>query len=658
MDRFRKIVEAKVIPKIRGKLKERRRHFSLNLSGLKSKIRSFKTNTILPLEKAKKDKNFIQKFYGIEPEDTDGSFNSLMPKQSRVGRQLTHRTTKKLVIIMLSLLFLLPLFSASYYAPVDHAGDFDISTMATLFENSVNSTRSMENWKNQEFPELFQEYNKSYNEKNQKIIKYSDPSYNFEEPVYADLRDDDIDTYLIDVETVLGAGKVSFTISSRVENLLTSILNIIRTTFICVVLGVVIFLLGRDTNDLILLPIERMMVKVNKMAKNPSFVRNEILVEQKKNSAEVGEIENAILKIGTLLMVVFGPAGAKIIANNVIEEGDLNPMLPGNKTYCIFGFCDIRNFTNATEILEEEVMVYVNEIAEIIHTTVHNYVGSSNKNIGDAFLLVWRTPSDSVIEYPDGRVEVVQYKRQVESLMDVSLISILLMISRIEVSPKLQKYSNNKRLCQRMPNYKVTLGYGLHCGWAIEGALGSYYKIDVTYLGQHVDIAMKLEEQTKAYKSMILLTSSIHSLMSPKIKKICRMIDKIKFKGQERPLGLYTVDLSLSSLDKANNLRATNLTNKRKKIVNTFIIGNKSTFDIIRGDREVKKLVWTNEDFRYTHKQALRNYIIGEWQIAKIYLMKTLQIKKDDGPSICLLKRIHSLEYQSPKNWAGYWVEE
>jgi hypothetical protein len=31
--------------------------------------------------------------------------------------------------------------------------------------------------------------------------------------------------------------------------------------------------------------------------------------------------------------------------------GEVNPMLPGKKTMAIFGFCDIRNFTDATEIL-------------------------------------------------------------------------------------------------------------------------------------------------------------------------------------------------------------------------------------------------------------------------------------------------------------------
>lgn len=35
-------------------------------------------------------------------------------------------------------------------------------------------------------------------------------------------------------------------------------------------------------------------------------------------------------------------------------------------------------------------MVFVNEIAEIVHGTVDHFSGSANKNIGDAFLLVWK----------------------------------------------------------------------------------------------------------------------------------------------------------------------------------------------------------------------------------------------------------------------------
>ena len=60
-----------------------------------------------------------------------------------------------------------------------------------------------------------------------------------------------------------------------------------------------------------------------------------------------------------------------------------------------FGFCDIRQFTDATECLQEKVMVFVNAIAAIVHYATNKYAGAANKNIGDAFLLVWRvTDSD------------------------------------------------------------------------------------------------------------------------------------------------------------------------------------------------------------------------------------------------------------------------
>jgi class 3 adenylate cyclase len=71
-------------------------------------------------------------------------------------------------------------------------------------------------------------------------------------------------------------------------------------------------------------------------------------------------------------------------------------LIPGKKIIAIFGFCDIRNFTNVTEILKEDVMIFVNEIANIVHSSIHQHHGSANKNIGDAFLLVWKLPTASI----------------------------------------------------------------------------------------------------------------------------------------------------------------------------------------------------------------------------------------------------------------------
>ena len=42
-------------------------------------------------------------------------------------------------------------------------------------------------------------------------------------------------------------------------------------------------------------------------------------------------------------------------------------------------------------------MVFVNEIADISHSIVDAKTGAANKNIGEAFLFVWKFPMDLVI---------------------------------------------------------------------------------------------------------------------------------------------------------------------------------------------------------------------------------------------------------------------
>jgi hypothetical protein len=66
---------------------------------------------------------------------------------------------------------------------------------------------------------------------------------------------------------------------------------------------------------------------------------------------ETAILEQAITKISHLLALGFGEAGSAIIAQNMSSGGDLNPMMPGQRIHAIFGFCDIRNFTDSTEVL-------------------------------------------------------------------------------------------------------------------------------------------------------------------------------------------------------------------------------------------------------------------------------------------------------------------
>ena len=65
-------------------------------------------------------------------------------------------------------------------------------------------------------------------------------------------------------------------------------------------------------------------------------------------------------------------------------------MTDGTLITSVFGFCDIRKFTDTTECLQEEVMTYVNKLGELVHGCTHAYYGMANKNVGDAFLLTWK----------------------------------------------------------------------------------------------------------------------------------------------------------------------------------------------------------------------------------------------------------------------------
>jgi class 3 adenylate cyclase len=79
----------------------------------------------------------------------------------------------------------------------------------------------------------------------------------------------------------------------------------------------------------------------------------------------------------------------------------------------------------------------------------------------------------------------------------MSIVSFLKIISETKKSTKMQYYALHRELNERMPNYEVKMGFGLHVGWSIEGAIGSSYKIDASYLSPNVNMASRLEGATK-----------------------------------------------------------------------------------------------------------------------------------------------------------------
>ena len=166
---------------------------------------------------------------------------------------------------------------------------------------------------------------------------------------------------------------------------------------------------------------------------------------------------------------------------------------------CICLFCDIRSFTDATECLQEEVFVFTNKIAAVVHSICHSYGGSANKNIGDAFLVSWLLDERPPESEDDGELLTSQHLYANSNQADKALLSVVkISIALYHDSFFVDGMSDDKktRLISKFNSRHgplVQMGFGLHAGKAVQGAIGSTKKLDATYISESVERAEMLE---------------------------------------------------------------------------------------------------------------------------------------------------------------------
>ena len=592
--------------------------------------------------------HFSSKFQDLENKMQQ---EEMLVKDIRVGKKLSELTTKRVSVLAMVLIFVVPLFDSNYYYDKDKS--YTIGLKFLVKESEPNITNLTE------INLLYADYISTQSGIDVPLIYCYIPSLNvtwkqppdldylrFEEKEELDVNSDYYDLDFISI------------INVKVRSQMNALLNILRTITISMILGFGAYFFTKDTNELALKPISRMIEKVNKIASNPLATKDQVLIHS-TGGMETVAIENAIIKIGTLLALGFGDAGSEIIAKNVSQGGDVDPMLPGMKQYAIFGFCDIRNFTDTTEVLQEDVMVFVNRIAYIVHKTVDKYMGVANKNIGDAFLLLWKFEKEDIEELPNQEF-IIKRTSHTKNLSDFALIAFLKIICSINTKEDIIKYRNIKALKARIPDYKVKMGFGLHVGWAIEGAIGSNYKIDASYLSPNVNIASRLEAATKQYGVGLLISHELYNRFSKRVQRFCRELDRVTVKGSNKPLGLFTLDIDLSVLsEKANkgySKEDIKLKHKFKKnnILEQFFVDDKDNLKaslFFEYDENLVKI--TNNafgTFRNSFKQGFENYINGKWDVSHSFLEEC----PNDGPTMTLLNFMKFYNYQAPPEWPGY----
>mmetsp|Transcript_37630 Transcript_37630/g.66914 ORF Transcript_37630/g.66914 Transcript_37630/m.66914 type:complete len:1000 (+) Transcript_37630:70-3069(+) len=461
--------------------------------------------------------------------------------------------------------------------------------------------------------------------------------------------------------------------------------NLAMTGFICVVLCTAAMMFASDANKLVLHPVERMVKRVDAIRRDPliamKMADEEFKLEEMakaklrhrarrdvakqavqsiykcdwlKRSEEPMEttiLEKTIIKLGSLLALGFGEAGANIIGQNMrgSDTAGVNAMVPGSSVECVMGLARIRNFSIANEVLKTKIMHFVNQIAEIVHGVVDNAHGAANKNNGDTFLIIWRLE------------EVEQSKRS--RCADLALLAFSQVLGALHASPLLAEYRAHPGLQMRLgAGVRVNLSFAVHCGWAIEGAVGSEFKIDASYLSPNVSIVNSMEHATQTYGVPLIVADSVVALCTAPMAELCRLMDRVIVTGSIRPMQLYSLDLDYMSVEVDMRAALQMTWNSRNRFKARQFLENEKTNkwkddfkveSVFQADPNLKTMrEQYTEEFFQQFNMGYQNYSQGEWAVARRLLTETQSILGvEDGPSTALLRYMEIYQYESPKDW-------
>jgi len=470
-----------------------------------------------------------------------------MPPESHVGAEMSDRTTKKVIVGILIMLMVIPILQVD---DLEYNNEFGMRMVFNQRASKDQSSLKAWNFAESYFLNTTRCIDILYKgfDDGQREYKISTPE---ERLKLESLRHIEMSVITITGENDNHTMTAVFDISRRVDE--EALLGIYMTIFVILLLAIGTMTFARDVNNLVIIPIEQMVQLVREISANPLGKHFSLSQDELKgydDGMETTLLLRTISKIAGLMRVGFGEAGAEIIGKHLNMSSDdnggssmgMNILGKGNKILSVFGFCDIRNFTDTTECLQEEVMLFVNRIAHILHSVVVQCGGAANKNIGDAFLLTWKLDPATI-----GSCEDHEYAG------DKALYSFLkTMVEMSRHEDFICNFSPTAlgALYERMPGYRCRIGCGLHFGWAVEGAIGSDKKIDASYISPHVNWAEYLESSTKEYGVPILMSEPFFKLLSPEVTKYCRQVDNIKKSKHDDVTALFTYDADLDLVSK------------------------------------------------------------------------------------------------------------
>jgi len=207
------------------------------------------------------------------------------------------------------------------------------------------------------------------------------------------------------------------------------------------------------------------------------------------------------------------------VVNELIKHPEM-AKLGGDRREITMLFSDIRGFTSFSEKHSpEEVVLILNEYLGEMTNIVFHWEGTLDKFIGDAILAFWGAP--------------MAQDDQAERAMRCALH----MVRRLEELQ--QKWRAEGRPL-------LDCGIGLNTGEVLVGNIGAEgKKMDYTVIGDHVNLASRVESLTKKYNAHILLTDhTLDKIREPLLKGgfghlLIKGLERVMVKGKEHPVTIY-----------------------------------------------------------------------------------------------------------------------
>jgi len=202
----------------------------------------------------------------------------------------------------------------------------------------------------------------------------------------------------------------------------------------------------------------------------------------------------------------------------LVEKLQKNPgllKLGGDERELSIMFTDVRGFTTISEHYGKDVQgltTIMNRYMTAMTQAILDNDGTLDKYIGDAQMAFWNAPLDD----PDHARNAVKTAMQ--------------MLKRLDTF-------NEEITKEGIPAFGM--GLGINTASVVVGNMGSTQRFDYTCLGDGVNLASRLEGQSKPYGVRIIVGPVTHEYVKNDYQ--CFELDCIAVKGKKEGVRIYTI---------------------------------------------------------------------------------------------------------------------